>query len=136
MKGDWFDEKRSVDDSGCFTAGQSLQQRCESGEHSFYLISQLSCELSTGKLIGGSIEEQTRRALENIRYLLEHADSSMDQVVDVTIFMKRLADFRRMDTVYRQFFKPGEEPARVTVRAESPVPGIDIEIKITALCGE
>lgn len=104
--------------------------------NTLYLTSQLSCELSTGKLIGGTIEEQTRRTLENIRYLLEHANSSMDQVVDVTVFMKHLEDFRRMDTVYRQFFKPGEEPARVTVKAESPVPGIDIEIKVTALCGE
>ena len=101
-----------------------------------YLTSQLSCDLLTGKLLGGTIEEQTRRALENVRYLLEHAGSSMEQVVDVTIFMKHLEDFRRMDAVYREFFTPGEEPARVTIRAESPVPGVVLEIKITALCGE
>lgn len=101
-----------------------------------YLTSQLSCDLAANQLLGGTIEEQTRQALENVRFLLEHAGSSMEQVVDVTVFMQNLDDFPRMDTVYRQFFAPGKEPARVTVQAASPVPGIKIEIKVTALCGD
>lgn len=51
-----------------------------------YLTSQLSCDLAANRLLGGTIEEQTRRALENIRFLLEHAGSSMEQIVDVTVF--------------------------------------------------
>ena len=104
--------------------------------HTLYLTSQLSCDLIGDKLLCGTIEEQTQRALENVKFLLEHAGSSMDQILDVTVFMKNLDDFARMDAVYRQFFTPGEEPARVTVRAESPVPGIEIEIKVTALCNK
>lgn len=101
-----------------------------------YLTSQFSCDLIADELLGGTIEEQTRQALKNVKFLLEHAGSSMDQIVDVTVFMKNLNDFARMDAVYRQFFRPGEEPARVTVQAESPVPGIEIEIKVTAFCGD
>ena len=101
-----------------------------------YLTSQLSCDLVENKILGGTIEEQTRQTLENIRFLLEHAGSSMEQIVDVTVFMKNLNDFARMNSVYRKFFTPGEESARVTVQAVSPVPGIDLEIKVIALCGD
>jgi enamine deaminase RidA (YjgF/YER057c/UK114 family) len=48
--------------------------------------------------------------------------------------MKRVKeDFEGMNEVYQQFFKKGNEPARVTVQAQSPLEGIDIEIEATAV---
>ncbi len=38
-----------------------------------YLTSQLSCDLQTGLIVPGDIAAQTRKALENIKYLLSNA---------------------------------------------------------------
>ena len=71
--------------------------------------------------------------MENIKYLLENADSSMANIIDVTVYMRNLNDFNGMNQVYSEYFNSGEEPARVVVKAESPLENIDIEIKVIAL---
>ncbi len=60
----------------------------------------------------------------------------MDNVIDVTIYMRNLDSFSAMNDVYMEYFKSGEAPARVTVRAESPLEDVDIEIKVTALVND
>jgi 2-iminobutanoate/2-iminopropanoate deaminase len=98
-----------------------------------FLTSQLSCDLKTGRIIEGTIQEQTKRALENLRFLLEASGSSMDEVVMVRIYMRDASKFKEMDSIYRKYFKEGEEPARVTVQAQDPIEGVDIEIEATAV---
>jgi 2-iminobutanoate/2-iminopropanoate deaminase len=98
-----------------------------------FLSSQLSCDLKTGDIIPGTIEQQTRKALQNVKFLLESSGTSMDNVVRVTIFMKDVNEFNKMDQVYREFFKVGFEPTRVTVQALSPIEGITIEIEVIAV---
>ena len=102
-----------------------------------FLSSQLSADLKHHKIIGGNISEQTKQALENIKFLLESTDSSMDNIVKCVIYMKDVKkDFDAMNEVYREYFKDGEEPARVTVQALSPIEKIDIEIEATAIIPE
>lgn len=102
-----------------------------------FLSSQLSADLKVHKIIGGDIRKQTKQALENMKFLLESAGSSMDDVVKVVIYMKDVKrDFDAMNEVYRRYFKKGEEPARVTIQALSPIDKIDIEIETVALISE
>ncbi|MBN2094681.1 MAG: RidA family protein [Candidatus Aenigmarchaeota archaeon] len=99
-----------------------------------FLSSQLSADLTEHKILGGTIQEQTRQALENIKFLLESSGSCLDNVVKVVIYMRDVKrDFRDMNEVYRNYFKKGEEPARITVQALSPIDKIDIEIEVTAI---
>jgi 2-iminobutanoate/2-iminopropanoate deaminase len=98
-----------------------------------FLTSQLSCDLKTGMMIGGTIHEQTERALDNLKFLLESSGSSMEQVVMVRVYMRDVSKFKEMDSIYSRYFKEGEEPARVTVQAKDPVEGVDIEIEATAI---
>ncbi len=98
-----------------------------------FLSSQLSCNLKTGDIIPGTIEQQTRKALQNVQFLLESSGTSMDNIVKVTIFMKDGNEFNKMDQVYRDFFKVGYEPVRVTIQAQSPIEGIKIEIEVIAV---
>ena len=106
------------------------------GGNILYLTSQLSCDLKTGEIIPGDIEVQTKNALENIKYLLEGANSSLANVVKMVIYLRNTSDFGKMNQVYRAYFKDGEQPARVTVQAMSPIESIDIEIEATALINE
>jgi len=101
-----------------------------------YLTSQVSCDLATGEIISGDIETQTRNALENIKHLLDGTNSSMRNIVKIVIYMRDVSQFEEMNRIYRRYFKEGEEPARVTVQAASPIGGIDIEIEATALTNE
>lgn len=98
-----------------------------------FLTSQLSADLRTGRIIRGTIEEQTKRALDNIQFLLQASGSTMNNIVKAVIYMRDLSKFNEMNAVYREYFKKGEEPARVTVQAPSPIEGVDIEIEVTAI---
>ena len=102
-----------------------------------FLSSQLSVDLRTNKIISGNISNQTKQTLENIKFLLESANSSIDNIVKVVIYMKDVKnDFYAMNKVYCKYFKNGEEPARVTIQALSPIDEIDIEIEVVALSSQ
>ena len=91
----------------------------------------VSFDPKTGKAVTGSIEEQTRRTLENLKLVLEAAGSSLAKVLKVNIFISDLYEWRRMNKVYREFF-PRNYPARRTTRAQL-VGGFKIEIECIAL---
>ncbi len=70
----------------------------------------------THKIVGTSIVEQTRKTLENVAAILEAAGSSLNQVVQVTAYLKNMDDFPGMDNVFKEKFKK-DPPARTTVQA-------------------
>lgn len=97
-----------------------------------FLTSQLSADLKTNRIIPGNISEQTKKALDNIKFLLDNCGGRMEDIVKVSVYMKNIKDFDKMNEVYKKYFEEGEEPARVTVQALSPIKNIDIEIEAIA----
>jgi len=89
----------------------------------------------TGKVQGDTIEEQTRRTLENIKAILEAGGASMRDVVKVTVIITDLANFRPMNEVYKSFFYE-PFPARITYGAGLALPGMLVEIDAIAYVGE
>ena len=73
-----------------------------------FLTSQLSCDLKTSKIIGGTMKEQTRRALDNVKFLLQASGSAMSDIVKVVIYMRDLSKFSDMNAVYRGYFARAE----------------------------
>jgi 2-iminobutanoate/2-iminopropanoate deaminase len=116
---------------GVKTAGLPFSHVVKAGD-TLYLSSQLSCDLQTGLIVPGDVAMQTRKAMENIKYLLSNAGSSMEHVLRVRVYMRDVSEFGEMNRVYREYFREGEEPARITVQAPSPIEEIDIEIEVTA----
>ena len=100
-----------------------------------FLSSQLSTDLKTGEIIKGDISKQTKRAMENIKYLLFQCDCGMDDIVKVVIYFRNADDRKEINRIYKQYFTPGQEPAKVSVQALSPIDGIDVEIEVTAVTG-
>jgi 2-iminobutanoate/2-iminopropanoate deaminase len=98
-----------------------------------FLTSQLSADLRTNKIIGGTMKEQTRNALNNVKFLMQASGGTMKDVVKVVIYMRDPSKFGEMDAVYREYFEEGEEPARVTVQAPSPIEKVDVEVEVTAV---
>ncbi len=100
-------------------------------EHFIYTSGQLGMDPGT-KAFPATVEEQTRRSLENVKAILEAAGSSMDKVVKTTVFLKNMDDFAAMNGVYSQFFT-GTCPARSAVQvAKLPLDGM-VEIEVIAL---
>jgi 2-aminomuconate deaminase len=78
------------------------------------------------------IEAQTRACIENARAILEDAGSSLEKVVDVTVFLTDMdRDFAVFNRVYGEFFEK-IRPTRTTVGVVAlPVP-ISVELKVIA----
>jgi 2-iminobutanoate/2-iminopropanoate deaminase len=85
----------------------------------------------TGKIIYGSLEEQTRLTLENIKAILEAGGSSLDKVLKVTVFLANMDDFSAMNEVYKEYFK-GDMPARTCIQAGRLPFDIKCEIEVIA----
>jgi len=96
---------------------------------------QLGLDPSTGALVPGGVEEQTRQALRNLKAVFEAAGSGMDRVVRTTVFLADLADFEGMNRVYAEAF-PAPAPARATVGVKALPRGARVEIDGVALAGE
>jgi len=77
------------------------------------------------------IEGQTRRCMDQMAKILEKTGASMQDVVKVTIFLGNVADYQKMNDVYKSYF-PSEPPARSTVIAGLAIPGMLIEIDCIA----
>ncbi|MDC7233170.1 MAG: Rid family detoxifying hydrolase [Spirochaetales bacterium] len=93
---------------------------------------QLPIDPSTGKLLDGPIEEQTRRAILNVEAVLKEAGTDLSKVVKVTVFVKDMGNFSRINDVYKEFFTD-HKPARSLVEAARlPLDG-EIEIEAVAL---
>jgi len=87
---------------------------------------------ATGKLLDGTIEEQTRQALLNVEAVLKEAGTDLNKVVKVTVFVKNMENFSRINEVYKEFFTD-HKPARSLIEAAKlPLNG-EIAIEAIAL---
>lgn len=97
-----------------------------------YVSGQIPIDQSTGKLISGSIEEETEQVMKNLGYILEAAGSSFEEVVKCSIFIKNMDDFSRINEVYGTRFALNP-PARETVQVSELPKGVNVEISCVAL---
>ena len=81
-----------------------------------FISGQGPLDLSSGEVIEGSIEQQTRRTLVNVQKILRNAGAELTDVVKCTCHLSNIQDFARFNLVYAEFF-PGVRPARTTVQS-------------------
>jgi 2-iminobutanoate/2-iminopropanoate deaminase len=78
------------------------------------------------------IAEETRTCLANIKKVLDAAGFKPSDVVQVTVYLKDVNDFAKMNAVYREFF-PDPKPTRTTVEVARLVNDAHIEITSVAV---
>jgi len=82
----------------------------------------------------GEVEAETRQALTNMGHILQAAGCTFKSVVKTTVFMSDIADFGRVNVVYKEFFTE-EFPARAAYQvAGIPLAG-KIQIDAVAALG-
>lgn len=89
----------------------------------------------TGKLKHGSIEEQVRLTMENLKSVLEAGGSSLNNVLKTTVFLADMDDFDVMNKIYEEYFT-NDKPARSCIQAAKLPFGIKVEIEAIAYIPE
>ena len=87
---------------------------------------------SDGNALEYDIRAQTHSVISNVRAILEEYGSSLDDVVDVLVFLVDMdRDFPGYNEVYAEYFSE-ILPARTTVSVNALPTDIAIELKVVA----
>ena len=96
----------------------------------YFLTGQIGKDHTSGKLVEGGIEAETKQTILNIDAVLKHHNLRLKDVVKCTVILADIDDFSKMNTIYRSFFKENL-PARTTFAANL-VADAKIEIEVVA----
>jgi len=86
---------------------------------------------TTGKIVGTTIQGQTRQCLANIQAIVEAAGSSLDKLVSVTVVLAEEDDFAGMNEEWLRWF-PTNPPARQGAKLPARLPGLKVSIAAIA----
>jgi 2-iminobutanoate/2-iminopropanoate deaminase len=101
-------------------------QAVSSGD-TLFLSGQIPIDPSTGELVSGDIELETRRVLDNLGFVLRAGGADFADLVKTTIYLTDLADFAAVNRVYAERFGDSP-PARATVQVSALPKGARVEI--------
>lgn len=101
--------------------------------NTLYISGQTPIDPSTGNLVSGSIEEETLQVMKNLEAILIAAGATFESVVKVSIFVKDMHQFKAINDVYAQFFKPATAPARETIEVANLPMFVNVEISMIAI---
>ena len=111
--------------NGCYSQGVLAG-------NTLYVSGQLPIEPDTGeKLVNATIEEQTKRVLENIIGVVRAAGGSIEDVVKVSIYLEDIKDWDEVNNVYEKYFTQ-EFPARCVLAIGNLHYGFKIEAEAIA----
>ena len=87
-----------------------------------------------GTLAGPGIYEQTVQTIQNMKYILDELDRTLDDVVKVTIYIIHLKDnLAEMNRAYRELMPNNPFPARACIEVMDMVDeGVLVEMEFTA----
>ena len=85
----------------------------------------------TGKILGETIQEQTRQCLTNISAILKAAGTSLDRIVSATVIILEESDFAGMNEEWVKWF-PSNPPARQGAKLPVRIPGLKVSIAVIA----
>jgi 2-iminobutanoate/2-iminopropanoate deaminase len=92
---------------------------------------QVALDPRNNEFLGGDIRQQTERAMENIKAVVEAAGSNLHHIVKTTIFLKDMNDFAAMNEAYGKYFTAAP-PARSTVQVARLPKDALVEIEVIA----
>ena len=116
-------------DKAAITGGPYSQAIIHNGL--IYTSGQGAIDPKTNQISLGTIEEESKLTMENLRIILEEAGSSLDKVLKVTVHLLDMREYGRFNEVYKKFFQKNL-PARTCVQAAKLPFGVRVEIDVIA----
>ena len=95
-----------------------------------YTSGQIALDPTTGELVGGTIEEQAERVMENLIAILEAAGTKPENAVKTLCFLTDIDDFAAFNEVYAKYFTG--KPARSCVAVKTLPKNLLCEIEAIA----
>jgi 2-iminobutanoate/2-iminopropanoate deaminase len=96
-----------------------------------FVSGQLPKDPQVDEIRVGSIEEQAEQVLKNLQAILKAANSDIDQVLQVAVYVSDIQLWGRVNQVYTEFF--GEHrPARAVIPTRELHYGYQIEVAAIA----
>jgi len=86
---------------------------------------------NTMKLVGTTIEEQTKRVLDNLSIVLAGIGLTLKSIVKTTVYLNNMDDFHGMNKVYEEMFQ-GHKPSRTTISVKKNPLNALVEIECIA----
>ena len=117
-----------------FTPGQAVSPLAQAIRYGnmLFLSGQGSLDPSTGEVVSGDIETQTRQTLDNLMIILGDAGATSKNIVNMRVILRDVADFPRFNETFREYFA-GEKVTRTCFGGVLHRAGIDIEIDCVAM---
>lgn len=97
-----------------------------------YISGQIPIDPNTGRVISGTIEEETHMVMKNLEAILKEAGVDFSNVVKCSIFVKDMNDFGRINETYGTYFSDNP-PARETVEVSRLPKDVRVEISSIAV---
>ena len=97
-----------------------------------FVSGQIALDPASGQMVPGGVVEQARRALENLRGIVEAAGGNLGPVVKTTVYLADMNDFVPVNEVYAEFFGD-PAPARAAIQAAALPKGALFEIDAIAV---
>ena len=91
---------------------------------------QIAIDPKTNEFKPGTIIEETTRVIENLKAVLEQANSGLEKTIKVTVYLLNIDNFTEMNKVYEKYFL--NKPARSTVEVSKLPKGAKVEIDVIA----
>jgi 2-iminobutanoate/2-iminopropanoate deaminase len=92
-----------------------------------FLSGQTPTDPDTGKLVEGSIGDQTRRCLDNLAIVAAAAGAQLSDAVRVGIYVTDISTFKDVNEAYGAYFQD-DPPARSTIGVAALPLGAHVEI--------
>jgi 2-iminobutanoate/2-iminopropanoate deaminase len=91
---------------------------------------QIAIDPKTNEFKPGTITEETTRVIENLEAVLEQANSGLEKIIKVTVYLLNIDNFTEMNKVYEKHFL--NKPARSTIEVSKLPKGAKVEIDAIA----
>lgn len=88
---------------------------------------------SSGKLVSGGIQAETKQTMETIGAVLKAHGASFDNVVKCTVMLTDMKEWPAMNEIYRGYFKTDRLPARSALGVNALALGAHVEIECWAV---
>ncbi|ABO49154.1 endoribonuclease L-PSP [Desulforamulus reducens MI-1] len=97
-----------------------------------FISGQIPIDPTTGNVVEGDVQAQTRQCIKNLQAICEEAGSSLKDVVKTSVFVKDMNQFAKVNETYGEFFNE-EAPARACVEISCLPKNVQVEIEAIVL---
>jgi len=101
--------------------------------NTLYVSGQIAINPASGEIVSGTIEDETRQVMENLKAILSNAGMGFENIVKASVFVSDMHNYLIINAVYAEFFDEETAPARELVEVANLPKFVNVEISVIAV---